>query len=398
MSPKISLILNSYNPSHYLQRAIESVLQQTYRDFELLIWDDGSSDDSLDIARSMAAQDERVRVIAAPHQGRGKALKAAIAVTTGDYLGWIDRDDILLPNALEQTAAILDKHPQVGMVYSDYLDIDSQGTPLGLGYRCQIPYSRDRLLTDFITFHFRLMRREIYNQAGGIDPAFEYAEDYDLCLRISELTEIYHLPEPLYHYRHHRDNASRSQASLQQARSQCAINNALCRRGLQDTLQLQVQGGRFILKPRPTASRSRVAAVLASLSLPPNSPQRRRHPNPQRSGKSHHRNRQSRNFPNRTSQPNSRQLPIRHSATNHRTRLGDAETRQSPGSTNSGQRTNRRRLWLPTPSRRLWLPTKLYPSHTSPPLRWFIRPRSQDHRPQLSQDGNISFETRRDTL
>lgn len=129
MSPKISLILNSYNPSHYLQRAIESVLQQTYRDFELLIWDDGSSDDSLDIARSLAAQDERVRVIAAPHQGRGKALKAAIAVTTGDYLGWIDRDDILLPNALEQTAAILDKHPQVGMVYSDYLDIDSQGTP-----------------------------------------------------------------------------------------------------------------------------------------------------------------------------------------------------------------------------------------------------------------------------
>ncbi|USR90908.1 glycosyltransferase [Phormidium yuhuli AB48] len=397
MSPKISLILNSYNPSHYLQRAIESVLQQTYRDFELLIWDDGSSDDSLDIARSLAAQDERVRVIAAPHQGRGKALKAAIAVTTGDYLGWIDRDDILLPNALEQTAAILDKHPQVGMVYSDYLDIDSQGTPLGLGYRCQIPYSRDRLLTDFITFHFRLMRREIYNQAGGIDPAFEYAEDYDLCLRISELTEIYHLPEPLYHYRHHRDNASRSQASLQQARSQCAINNALCRRGLQDTLQLQVQGGRFILKPRPTASRSRVAAVLASLSLPLIPLNAAATPTLSEAGKAIIEtasqgisqteppsltavNSQSDIQP-QTIEPDWEMLkqdnppvpPIRANE-----QIGDGYGYQPPAA-GYGYQQN-------------------YTPPTPPPLRWFIRPRSQDHRPQLSQDGNISFETRRDTL
>lgn len=268
MSAKISLILNSYNPSRYLQTAITSILNQTYCDFELLIWDDGSTDDSLEIARSLAASDERVRVVAAPHQGRGRALRDAIEATEGQYLAWIDRDDVLAPTALERTAAILDDNPEIGVVYTDYLDIDADGNILGLGDRCQIPYSRDRLLTDFISFHFRLLRREVYDRVGGIDPAFEYAEDYDLCLRLSEMTEIHHLSEPLYHYRHHAENTSRSQLTLQTARSQCAVNNALRRRNLQDTLQLQVRNGMFILRPRPTASRSRVAAVLASLSLP----------------------------------------------------------------------------------------------------------------------------------
>ena len=396
MSPKISLILNSYNPSHYLQLAIESVLQQTYPDFELLIWDDGSSDDSLDIARSLAATDERVRVIAAPHRGRGEALKAAISATSGDYLGWIDRDDILLPNALERTAAILNEKPQIGMVYSDYLDIDRQGNSLGLGYRCRIPYSRDRLLTDFITFHFRLMRRDIYNQAGGIDPAFEYAEDYDLCLRISELTDIYHLREPLYHYRHHPENASRSQASLQQARSQCAINNALRRRGLQDTLQLQVQQGRFILKPRPTASRSRVAAVLASLSLPLIPLNATATPTPSQSGKAIIQTASQGVSPAQPPSINAAkddiqpQPDIQPQQTQpdwellkqdeppipplHRNeQVGDGYGYSEPAAGYGYQQRN----VPPTP----------------PPVRPFIRPRSQMIRPQLTPDGNISFES-----
>lgn len=268
MAPKISIVLNSYNPSRYLHAAIASVLDQTYRDFELLVWDDGSTDDSLDIARSLVATDDRLHVMAAAHQGRGRALREAIANTSGEYIAWIDRDDILAPTALEKTVAILERRREVGMVYTDYLDVDDAGEVLGLGDRCQVPYSRDRLLTDFMTFHFRLMRREVYDRAGGIDPAFEYAEDYDLCLRLSEITEIHHLAEPLYHYRHHAENSSRSHALLQQARSQCAVNNALRRRGLHDTLQLQVRDGMFVLQPRPTASRSRVAAVLASLSLP----------------------------------------------------------------------------------------------------------------------------------
>lgn len=268
MTPTLSIVINSYNQSHYLKQAIESVIVQTYKDFELLIWDDGSTDDSVAIAREFAATDSRIRVVAASHQGRGKALKAAIEETRGKYLAWVDRDDLLAATALEQTAAVLDTHPHIGMVYTDYIDIDENGNFLQKGDRCRIPYSRDRLLTDFVTFHFRLLRRDVFDRAGGIDPAFEYAEDYDLCLRLSEITEIYHLPQPLYCYRLHRDNTSWRHQNLQIARSKKAVENALERRHLSDTLKLDVVDGQFLLRPRPAVPFARVAAVLASLTIP----------------------------------------------------------------------------------------------------------------------------------
>ena len=88
MTPLISLVITVYNRERYLSAAIESVLNQTFSDFELLVWDDGSSDRSVAIARSYAQQDKRVRVVAAPHTGRGQALSDAITHTTCKYLGW----------------------------------------------------------------------------------------------------------------------------------------------------------------------------------------------------------------------------------------------------------------------------------------------------------------------
>jgi GT2 family glycosyltransferase len=78
------------------------------------------------------------------------------------------------------------------LVYTNHQIIDTQGNSQGCGHRCQIPYPKDRLLVDFMTFHFRLMRRESFEQAGGINPCFEEAVDYDLCLRLSEITTIKH--------------------------------------------------------------------------------------------------------------------------------------------------------------------------------------------------------------
>jgi glycosyltransferase involved in cell wall biosynthesis len=95
MSPLISLITTVYNRQHYLQAAIHSVLAQTHSNFELLIWDDGSTDESLPIAQRFTQQDRRIKVFAAPHQGRAFALQAAHAQATGDYLGWVDSDDLL---------------------------------------------------------------------------------------------------------------------------------------------------------------------------------------------------------------------------------------------------------------------------------------------------------------
>jgi glycosyltransferase involved in cell wall biosynthesis len=251
MSPLISLITTVYNRQHYLQAAINSVLAQTYPNFELLIWDDGSSDESLRIAQRCAHQDERVKVFAAPHQGRALALQSAHTQATGDYLGWVDSDDLLAATALAETATILDTHPHIGLVYTNYWLLDAAGSVKGLGQRCQIPYSPDRLLVDFMTFHFLLFRHRAFEQAGGINPDFPAAIDYDLCLRLSEVTEVMHLPRPLYYYRVHHHSISGAQRLTQIEYARTAIAQALQRRGLADHYDIEVQiESRFVLQKK----------------------------------------------------------------------------------------------------------------------------------------------------
>ena len=118
MEKSISIIMTVYNRERYLANAIKSVLTQTRSDFELLIWDDGSTDRSVEIARNAAQNDPRVRVVAAEHRGQTRSLQAAIAQTTCPYFGWVDSDDLLAPTALSETAAVLDARPEVGLVYT----------------------------------------------------------------------------------------------------------------------------------------------------------------------------------------------------------------------------------------------------------------------------------------
>jgi glycosyltransferase involved in cell wall biosynthesis len=249
-TPKVSLICTVYNREKYLAQAIESVLAQTHKSWELVIWDDGSTDNSRAIAKSYAAKDGRIRVTLAAHQGRAAALQAAHDVAIGEYVGWIDSDDLLGKTAIARTVDLLDATPAAGMVYTDYRVINESGQTQRLGSRCRIPYSRTRLLTDFMTFHFRLIRRSCFMAIGGIDQDFRSAEDYDLCLRLSEITEVCHIPTPLYDYRVHPDSISVGDRATQTAWAKEAINRALVRRGLSDRLKLNVSpAGHFSIDP-----------------------------------------------------------------------------------------------------------------------------------------------------
>lgn len=221
----------------------------------MCIWDDGSTDTSPEIAREYAQLDPRICFIPTQHIGRANALRAAIQATNRPYLAWIDSDDLLAPDALAATVNILDSNPQIGMLYTDHWLIDESGKALGIGARCQIPYSPERLLIDFMTFHFRLTRREIYDRVGGIDLDFPQAQDYDICLKISEVTDIYHHPQPLYYYRVHKDTISQGQRAKQVERAATAVRNALKRRGLNDRYSLNVSpDGRFKIEAKITHS------------------------------------------------------------------------------------------------------------------------------------------------
>lgn len=254
-APKVSLIMTAYNTGAYIEQAIASVIAQTYQDWELIIWDDGSRDETESIARSHAKRDRRIRFYSEPHRGYAHALRSSFALARGNYLGCVDSDDFLAASALEETVAVLDANSEWGVVYTDHIDIDPQGNERGLNYRCQIPYSPQRLLVDFMTFHFRLMRRQVFETVGGFDCRFESAPDYDLCLRLSELTPFFHLAKPLYYYRNHPHQMTQSRRELNQY-SSLAINHALERRGLAEHYVLEVEEAtnKFYLRSRRTAT------------------------------------------------------------------------------------------------------------------------------------------------
>lgn len=237
---RTSIVMANHNRGAYLEAAAQSVLAQTDGDLELILWDDGSTDDSAEIAGRLASQDARVVFASAEHGGLGRAMLGAHALARGELVGWVDSDDLLMAHALARCVGELRASAGVGMVYSDYYAMSADGGVMGLGHRCRVPYSAQGLLVSFMTFHFRLVRRELMERVGGIDAGLEMAWDYDLCLRLSEAAGVAHVREPLYMYRVHAGSVSETRRSEQVAHAKRAVEAALVRRGLAPATRVEV--------------------------------------------------------------------------------------------------------------------------------------------------------------
>jgi len=224
----VSIIMTVYNREKYLTEAIRSVIGQDHRDWELIIWDDGSTDRSLDVARQFE-RDSRIKVYASHHQGRAISLASAHALAEGEAVGWLDSDDILEPKALSLTALSLTQNPQASFVYTQHRIINEDGTILGIGRRCKRSYTYERMLRRFCTYHFRLIPSCMFEKAGSVDTSYQAAIDYDLCLRLVELAPPVHLQAPLYRYRIHGDNMSTKQREVQRQEAKRAVREAKAR-------------------------------------------------------------------------------------------------------------------------------------------------------------------------
>lgn len=250
--PLVSIAMPIHDTERFLPAALDSLLAQTCGDWEALLWDDGSNDGSAGIAAAYAARDPRFRLLGdGRNHGQAAALAATLSQAGGAYLGTLDSDDLLEPQALSAMLAFLQARPALGMGYSQYLEIDEAGAPQAPGRRSLTPYSPAGLLVEFMTFQFRLVRADAYRAVGGFDPAAAYAEDYDLCLRLSEHYPVGHLPQPLYRYRIRRGSISQSHRLRQVQASFAAAQRALQRRGLaqQQMLSLGVRA-RHVLRPK----------------------------------------------------------------------------------------------------------------------------------------------------
>lgn len=211
-SPRLSVALTAYNAEQFLSQTIESVLLQDFTDFEFLLLDDGSTDRTREIAEAYAARDRRIRVISRENRGMPVSLNQLFAEARAPLVARLDADDICGPERFSRQVAFLDEHPDHGLVGSQASAIDETGRRVPR-LDAPVPCAHDDIIAALPRyspfFHPAvIVRRDMVIAVGGYREAYRDAEDYDLWLRLAEVTRLANLPESLLRYRWHLGQTS----------------------------------------------------------------------------------------------------------------------------------------------------------------------------------------------
>ena len=241
-NPKISIIIPVYNVnSKLLQECLNSVLEQSYKNFEICIADDCSSNnETIDTLKKYEKEYPNIiKVIYRTKNGHiSEATNSALSIATGEFIGLLDNDDILDKNALYEVANCLNYNNNLDMIYTDEDKINLDGK------RCEPhfkpDFSPDTLNSHNYICHFTVLRTSIVKEIGGFRKGYEGAQDYDLFLRFVEKTQnIYHIPKILYHWRMIPGSTSmevsnKSYASINGVK---ALKNMLERKNIKGTVE-----------------------------------------------------------------------------------------------------------------------------------------------------------------
>ncbi len=210
----VSVVIVCYNQSHFLAEAVTSCLSQ-HRPFdEILVIDDGSTDETANVARSFP----EVRYIRQPNLGLSAARNRGIRDSTGKYICFLDADDRFLSDAVTAAMACFAKHPESAFVYGTYRDIDGSGVPVSEAMMFRVGEGHFRALLErmnFIAMHATVMyRRGVLESVGAFDTALRKCEDYDLYLRITKSHPVNEHRALVAEYRRHDQNMSLDYLSM----------------------------------------------------------------------------------------------------------------------------------------------------------------------------------------
>jgi len=209
---EVTVLMPVYNSERYIARAVKSILDQTFRDFEFLIINDGSTDKSFDIIR--AFDDPRIRVIDTDNRGVASALHLGMEEARGSYVARMDADDESLPNRLAIEKLCLDEHPEITVVHGSVENVNSEGVPILL----ERDEGHSNVVTKWllnwknILIHSTVMLRAAVLKEYGLNYRLEMnrAEDFDLWNRLARVGDFMYLPDVLIKYRVHSENVSNS--------------------------------------------------------------------------------------------------------------------------------------------------------------------------------------------
>jgi glycosyltransferase involved in cell wall biosynthesis len=208
--PRVSVVMAVRNGGPYLEKAVDSILAQTFTDFEFVIIDDGSTDSTPQVLQRYQAADRRVLVHHQENVGLTVSLNRGCGRARGAYLARMDADDIAFGDRLERQVGFLDRHPRVALVGSPVVRIDESGREIkrsgGPGSHAEIV----RALAEYNCFTHPtvMLRKDMLAAVGGYREAYRQAQDYDLWLRLAERYELANLADPLLYYRVYADQVS----------------------------------------------------------------------------------------------------------------------------------------------------------------------------------------------
>lgn len=219
-NPSVTVLMSVYNGATYLREAIKSILSQSYKDFEFIIIDDGSTDDSLKIIESFAQSDNRIYFESHENCGLPTSLNKGLRLAKGTYIARQDADDISLPYRLQKQIEFFHNHTDAVLVFGGLQFIDKNGRVEGT----LTPGIADELIpwhllfTNCVLGHGQVMfRKEAVLALGGYDVQYKYGQDYELWSRLVRQYTIHSIPDILFQYRRHENNISNAHYGIQQA-------------------------------------------------------------------------------------------------------------------------------------------------------------------------------------
>lgn len=238
---KVSVLMPVYNSEKYLNESIKSILNQTLRNIEIIIIDDGSTDMSGEIIKKYADLDPRVKHIRQSNLGISKTRNKLVDLAVADYIAWMDSDDIALPNRIEKQLNYLVQNKNCVSVGSVVTMIDNENNKI---FNFPVPYTHD----DIDQHHLRgnggamqfpstLMRKDAVIKAGGFNEKLIGAEDLCLLIRLAEIGQLANLPESLYYYRQHNDSISHEKSEIIYINKCTVLEEAAKRRNIKLNIQ-----------------------------------------------------------------------------------------------------------------------------------------------------------------
>jgi hypothetical protein len=245
--PKISVVMPVYNvEQQWLEQAIESIFSQVYQNWELCIADDASPSPHIkEVLNLYKNRGKRVKIkYLESNRGISGASNEALSLTTGQYVALLDHDDVMSRDSLFEIVKLLNAHPEAELIYTDEDKLSMGGLHLRPVFKPD--WDPDLLLTYNYICHLLVCKRELVERAGGFRLGFEGSQDYDLLLRMTELTDkIFHIPKVLYHWRMIPGSAAFVVDAKSKAfeRAKRALEDALQRRGIRgEVLDGETQG------------------------------------------------------------------------------------------------------------------------------------------------------------